>query len=756
MPGLRAQGWQIEEMMKLFLVLIIGLLIALFIINISGGLGGLIDKFCASFPQWCGLEVSKEWEAQTAKISVEALATAVNCVADPENCRCIQGPCTFRPQASGAAASVEEGEVTVRCFQEPFKCVVTNFHLPQDFEELGVKPQEWIDGFGLPMFLVYWQSFPPGEDEAWASMTNWFKGAGTLIFAISCVHGSLKILRHPYENLMKPLYQTAESIGKNGRDVYNLITKYSSAERSIVLKEAMKSFLKDVGRESFDVFKRVSAVTGIGVGITELEDYYDMRLYNIIEMHRNRGNKLVLQQPVKSIDEFGIETKPSKPSDSLVNLGKPIILDKGKGKGNPTFYLASPCHADLTVENAEIICQSYSYDSTTNAVTCIPPSNGLGASNIGYCGGLFSRLESAEFVKREREIIRNLAENNILFIDSDNNDKWDRIRDPIDEITFVFADRSDMYCCKYPVIATDRSYEFELKTEQECRDIGGYLVNYSYCDEPVQYIDGFERSEGSETVYYRLVKGDTEEPVSNCGYKSSMEEFLHGLQPGIIESRDIVMCNLNYNDEIIGPEATGEKSLFWRFIDWYMGNDRIYTRIHIIGTIGEYGKIDKLYGIAIDKSNSNQFSLGEGVAERVLFIDTDNDGRINQISHFSFMESVDLRGSHMAYYEIFEDADGDGGIDRFYTGYADEQSAGCTVPAIKISVSKEKYNDKHEYNFCYQTKSKWWGVAETMGMFIVDGLVRRIPHPGAQLLATATDCGLAYLSAEYFEKSWPG
>jgi len=41
MHKLKAQGWQIQEITKLFLVLIIGLLIAVFIINASGSLSGL-------------------------------------------------------------------------------------------------------------------------------------------------------------------------------------------------------------------------------------------------------------------------------------------------------------------------------------------------------------------------------------------------------------------------------------------------------------------------------------------------------------------------------------------------------------------------------------------------------------------------------------------------------------------------------------------------------------------------------------------
>ncbi|NIO22583.1 MAG: hypothetical protein GTN38_00965 [Candidatus Aenigmarchaeota archaeon] len=57
------------------------------------------------------------------------------------------------------------------------KCIVKNFHLPQDV----TKKEEWIAGYGDPEFLVYWQKFPEGEDRSWTGFSTWLNNVFTVV-----------------------------------------------------------------------------------------------------------------------------------------------------------------------------------------------------------------------------------------------------------------------------------------------------------------------------------------------------------------------------------------------------------------------------------------------------------------------------------------------------------------------------------------------------------------------------------------------
>ena len=79
---IRGTGFEVEEMMKLFLVIIIGLAVVILIIAVSGGLSSLLTEFCAKNPTICGGEdPNSKANYETAKASVDALVCAINSVA---------------------------------------------------------------------------------------------------------------------------------------------------------------------------------------------------------------------------------------------------------------------------------------------------------------------------------------------------------------------------------------------------------------------------------------------------------------------------------------------------------------------------------------------------------------------------------------------------------------------------------------------------------------------------------------------------
>lgn len=69
-------------------------------------------------------------------------------------------------------------------------CKVFNFNLPESFGGGLFNPDTWkeyINGFGDPSFLVYYQFFPLGEDGDWNSQSEWFAGVGKIMFAAMCI-----------------------------------------------------------------------------------------------------------------------------------------------------------------------------------------------------------------------------------------------------------------------------------------------------------------------------------------------------------------------------------------------------------------------------------------------------------------------------------------------------------------------------------------------------------------------------------------
>ncbi|UCC91290.1 MAG: hypothetical protein JSV39_03160, partial [Candidatus Aenigmatarchaeota archaeon] len=77
-------------------------------------------------------------------------------------------------------------------------CTVYNFELPETFGEGLFSPSAWkefVNGFGDPSFLVYYQQFPIGEDTDWSSKSEWFKGVAKVMFDTMCFLDAFRFLR---------------------------------------------------------------------------------------------------------------------------------------------------------------------------------------------------------------------------------------------------------------------------------------------------------------------------------------------------------------------------------------------------------------------------------------------------------------------------------------------------------------------------------------------------------------------------------
>jgi hypothetical protein len=123
-------GFEVEEMMKLFLVIIIGLGVVILIIAASGGLSALLTEFCARNPQICGgINPNQAADYETAKASVDSLVCAINSVAKGENLCTQYSTASLTPTGIQGFAIGSNINPSVRCEN---KNVVTQQVKPQE------------------------------------------------------------------------------------------------------------------------------------------------------------------------------------------------------------------------------------------------------------------------------------------------------------------------------------------------------------------------------------------------------------------------------------------------------------------------------------------------------------------------------------------------------------------------------------------------------------------------------------------------
>lgn len=118
------------------------------------------------FAPYAGAKLGED--DQKTQYSVEALICATNIVASQNSdYNCVHSVKTDACEKSYGASCV-------KCQKEInglLECYVKDFELPQRFEEKGmlakINPINWISANGDPNYLVYYEAFPVGEEEAW-------------------------------------------------------------------------------------------------------------------------------------------------------------------------------------------------------------------------------------------------------------------------------------------------------------------------------------------------------------------------------------------------------------------------------------------------------------------------------------------------------------------------------------------------------------------------------------------------------------
>jgi hypothetical protein len=275
-----------------------------------------------------------------------------------------------------------------KCYGRPsLACEVKNFNLPQEV----TNAEKWIAGYGDPKFLVYWTSFPPGEDSAWTGYSSWLSDVGTVVlFAIPAgrlLKTGEKVAVGTFNKIKDKLMPEAGEKflsflkkikpGAEEKAIIEISEEgVSLAERSALTKgfvegeygwmieslpslsDRAKKVIKDILKFNVeytaDEFKALMKVAGVTTATAFLATWID----NVNDKYEKIPNSVVLKQPYVPKDKISL-------TDNM--KGGLVLLNRGE---LVSFYLASPCEADLTVTLTDFYCQSYSFNENTGAVYC--------------------------------------------------------------------------------------------------------------------------------------------------------------------------------------------------------------------------------------------------------------------------------------------------------------------------------------------------------------------------------------------------
>jgi hypothetical protein len=467
---LKGQTWQVEEGSAVVLVLIIIAGVIVVIIAAWGGLSNVLYDFCQKNPEWCGGEVPDD-DYTIAMRSMNALACAINTVAKgdfwtgtecskfyaasssdgglglPDTDDLFQGGSPGSPSggSSGFIVSKDYSDFmtglaadktysikeipSVRCSDDMKTCTLYNFNLPQ----IVSGPKDWIKGYGDPNFLLYWQSFPEGEDDAWDGMYIWMENAFDLFFAwwgagkvMSVGKGAAK--KTIFYGVKSGYYSLKSLKGKAIKDPLEYFIK-------VTLKgeggEALgNTIAKEVGKDALEAFQKISrkeakTIVKLGIPLTAVTAGAAL-IDSINAKYKSYPDSLVMKLPYEDPENQPLELD-----------GEPVFLENKK----TDFYMASPCSADLEVNRIVVECDEFAYNMFSDEVKCTNPDiedytdtiNGIECGKDKSIERYFPGKDTTTL-----DIIKNLeGKEQFRILESDQTLSTITIRDPVDRVSFM-------------------------------------------------------------------------------------------------------------------------------------------------------------------------------------------------------------------------------------------------------------------------------------------------------------------------------
>jgi hypothetical protein len=790
---MRGIGLEVEEMMKLFMVMIIGLGIVILIIATSGGISSLLNDFCVRNPTICG-QTATEKDYNTAKASFDALVVAHDCVLDPTHCDCkSSNPCIFNQQSGSYTGGIVSGfqitsnnvlskEVTVSCDDKAQSCTIKNFNTPDNFKGIYGNAKDWISGFGDPNFLIYFQKFPQGEDGSWKSWSSWYEGVGTIMMLAMCA-GSLAKPVWKIISILRPsktvetVTETIAMIKKDSDYVKSVfkrsmidVTKFrdvpldeasefylkvykvsgtTAQEQYIVRQLSSEALMKTIGGDIAtwtknnwkpEMTKAMAHATAY-VTTDAVASYALSRLDSEVgKFIYDNPHSMVLGMPLKKQESTQLKNiEYDNPGGIISKLGKPVILDKSKPV---SFALASPCNADLTVRNSKVLCGFYSYDEFTGNVVCLDPKIIQSTDNELKCGGDFSEFKQGSGIfgrdywlpeKYFYSLEGMIKDKTVSFYQGESIKK---LRIPSASQNAYLQD-IERQKCSGGVSESLVCYKADLYNNGQMEIEGLQMVCGDYKS---LIVGGAGGTNYGRARYVRILQEVFDSNVNDGGYEFCY--IFNSLDP--MESKSAAFEEFKQDIGIQSFSSTDAGEIVWvkervndpewKLVDGYNnGNDDVYY---------EDNKGEKYY------PKIYEMAVFSGMPGSVAFFkDWDVDGKWDQFALF-----VDgLKDNWLpkdAKSFIFDDQDGNGKIDSI-------SYRNCWIDAVSTSVDAKNYpSTSANPNFCYAVEPWYTGVAATTAVFAIDALAKRVPHPATWIASTVANCGLA-VAQVYFKKNWP-
>ncbi len=562
----------------------------------------------------------------------------------------------------------------------------------------------------------------------------------------------LEVLLNDYVkwNKRKEGQSLAEILDLEPFDLYNVLDKEG---QDMVAKEVFK----DVGWETGKRTMKMAGYVSLAAFIASQFECETLKSTPVPEsmllMKALRCTPGNLTQPIDVVD--------ASYDDGGVELGKPVILDKGYASaihlGGPVigtlptpFYLASPCLADLTVESKQIKCFSYTYDAIEGVTRCDLPDLGPIKDQLS-CAELRADKRFEEHIKaflkdrnEDRKRLFSYSGGSLQRISFPNFEEFGAKKE--DGVLLPLSVRNIEKlpgCAPYErtgdsggnplIIGLGESYHFSC-----------YTADVYLGDDKIDRIDpADEKKRAGEIVdedanYF--ICGD-KDSYSGSGKGPSSRPIDKFYKPPYGEE-----SYLNLNN--VGSHCFVKSRKFSDTID---RKTVIFLSSAGRDKITDGGPENIAYKLAFTLTKATKFNPMPG---RIEFSDDypleEKDG---------IMDTIIVSGDY-----IFKlsDRDNDAKIDWIQQTYPEKWirfpgTNACTVDATVISVDKK--DAKGKKNFCYGSNDanmQAVAIAAQSAAIFADAAVGTATGGLATpLIVGVTQFAIGYFTAEYTEHKWP-
>ena len=391
----------------LVLVLVVIICALIVITRNSGSWEELRMGICE---RWNSLSICKEAgsvyitkEYNQAKLSVQALACAVNSVAAGKEDACVK--------ALKSEADANKFDTAVSCTGSggSQRCTVANFALPQYDAEKG-----FIAGQGDPRFLAYWNAFPQMIEDSWSGFTPFADAPINTIIGYKIVARILPI-------------------GKTGRMLFPIMARYAVI---LTEAEAMGPASRAIGSlmepHLSDTSKAI--LKGMGSGITLLAKFIESTKAKYIPV----GNAIALKSPYQQPEVFQLQTDAP-------------VLFEGSGSKYPfisyapTFFSVAPCKANIVARASAARCDTFSYNTDQKSSICLEPSEVSGIGQRRCSATTFSKqgiafIDGDYMPERLQDLFGSKSKDDAMIYYETDSGSFEAM-DPVTRMSFIFETR---------------------------------------------------------------------------------------------------------------------------------------------------------------------------------------------------------------------------------------------------------------------------------------------------------------------------